>query len=773
MKFGIGQPAYRWEDQRLLTGQGRYVSDIQLPEQSYGYVLRSPYAHADILQIDVSKAEKQAGVLLVLTGKDLANSGLGDTRCNLKRTRPDGSPDFFAPQPLLVGDRVRSVGDPVAFIVAETLFAAMDAAELIEISYRSRPAITGVRAAIREHAPRVWDEFEKNISNVFEIGDKKAVETALRNADNVVEAEFDISRVSANAMEPRGAIGDYNADENSFTLYTDTQAPHSLRQILAEQLFFVPMENMRVIAPDVGGAFGAKSGPYIEPRLCLWAARELKRPVKWVSTRNEGFQSDSHGRDNYVEAQLAIRDDGTFEALRVNSIANIGAYLSTDRGLYPTFNNLGTLAGVYRTPAIAVTVTAVFTNTQQTAPYRGAGRPEAAYIIEGLIDRAARQLNRDPFELRRKNMIGEDQMPFKTGLTFTYDCGAFEKNQEKALALADRTGFEARRKEARSRGKLRGLGLANAIERAADGPRPEYVDLSFDETGQLTVKAGSKNQGQGHETLYRQIIGTHLDIWDEDIRFSDGDTGALELGTGSFGSRTATIGGGATLQAIHRITEKASVLCAHLLQTDRDQIQREGNRFCLRESDQGFSLKEIARLAFDQDNLPPDFVPGLAATGEYGTSAPNFPNGCHVCEVEIDLETGHVDLVGYWSVEDFGTVINPLTLEGQVHGGIAQGAGQALFEEIVFDEDDGQLLTASFLDYAMPRADDLCSFTLHENPVPTQQNPLGVKGAGEAGTVGALPAVINAVNDALASQNIDPIHMPLTREKIWQALKSR
>ena len=437
MKFGIGQPAYRWEDQRLLTGNGCYVSDIELPQQAYGYVLRSPHAHAIVGHVDISQATNQPGVLLVLTGEDYASSGLGDTKCNLKRTRPDGSPDYFAPQPLLVRDRVRSVGDPVAFVVAESLFSAMDAAELIDVSYDVLPAVTETRNAISEDAPRVWDEIENNVSNIFEIGDKAAVEMALKNADHVVEAEFDISRVSGNAMEPRGAIGDYQASENSFTLYTDTQAPHSLRQILAEQIFFVPVENMRVVAPDVGGAFGVKSGPYIEPRLCLWAARELSRPVKWVSTRNEGFQSDSHGRDNFVRAELAIRNNGTFEALRVNSIANVGAYLSTDRGLFPTFNNLGTLAGVYRTPAIAVTVTAVYTNTQQTAPYRGAGRPEAAYIIESLIDRAARQLNWDRFELRRKNMIGEDEMPFKTGLTFTYDCGAFEKNQEKALILAD------------------------------------------------------------------------------------------------------------------------------------------------------------------------------------------------------------------------------------------------------------------------------------------------------------------------------------------------
>ncbi|MGI9570958.1 MAG: xanthine dehydrogenase family protein molybdopterin-binding subunit, partial [Desulfobulbia bacterium] len=525
------------------------------------------------------------------------------------------------------------------------------------------------------------------------------VEQALSTAHLIVKEKFDVSRVSANAMEPRGAIGDYNSNLDSYTLYADTQGPHYLREIHAREIFNIPVEKLRVIAGDVGGAFGAKGVPYIEQRLCLWASKCINRPVKWISTRNEGFQSDTHARDNVFDAELALDREGNFLAIRVNSLANIGAYLSTDRGLLPTFSNLGTLAGVYKTPAIHVSVKAVFTNTNQTAPYRGAGRPEAAYVIEGLIEAAAREMKVDATKLRRKNMIAPEQMPFKTGLTFTYDCGNFIQNLNDALSAAQYENFEKRRAAANRRGRLRGIGIANAIERAADGPRPEFVKLSFDKDVKLTIVAGSKNQGQGHETMYKQIIGDKLGLNSEEIRFVDGDTDLIDGGTGTFGSRTASIGGGAIVKAVEGIVDKGKAIAAHNFETNSDNITFDGEAFLSEGTNHRMTLSDVVRCSFDPANIPPQMEAGITQTGRFETDGPNFPNGCNICEVEIDPETGQVEIVGYWSVEDFGTVINPLTLEGQIHGGIVQGAGQALFEEIVYDRESGQLLTASFQDY--------------------------------------------------------------------------
>ncbi len=772
-KFGFGQPVYRWEDQRLLKGRGRYVSDISLPDQCIGYVLRSPHAHAEIKSIDTTRASEAEGVVLALTGEDYLSAGLGNTKCHLNRRRPDGSKLFYAPQPALVHDKVRSVGDPVAFIVAENIHAAMDGAELIEVEYEPLASVTRAAEAILEGAPKIWEGFDNNISNIHDIGDAESVALAFSKADLIVKERFDVSRVTACALEPRGAIGDYDRERDQYTLYSDTQSPHALRDVHANEIFNISIDQIHVIAGDVGGAFGAKSGPYIEQRLCLWASKCLDRPVKWTSSRNEGFQSDTHGRDNLFEAELALDRDGNFLALRVKSFANVGAYLSTDRGLFPTFQNLGTLAGVYKTPAIHVTVTAVFTNTNQTAPYRGAGRPEAAYVIEGLVEAAAQRMNLDPMELRRRNTISPEQMPFVTGLTFTYDCGNFNRNLNDALAAADYENFERRRAAAKEGGRIRGLGVANVIERAADGPRPEFVKLSFDSDAKLTIVAGTKNQGQGHETMYRQIIGDRLRVSPEDIQFIDGDTRLLERGTGSFGSRSAAIGGGAVVKALDRIIAKGKAIAGHKFDTDPADIDFHGDAFHHAGTNHRLALNDVIRMSFDSGQIPSEMATGMTETGEYETNGPNFPNGCHVCEVEIDPETGLVAIVGYWSVEDFGTVINPLTLEGQIHGGIAQGVGQALFEQIVYEPESGQLLTATFQDYCMPRADNFCTIELRENPVPTRQNPLGVKGAGEAGTVGALPAVINAVNNALTSLGVERLEMPLSSEKVWRAIHSR
>jgi carbon-monoxide dehydrogenase large subunit len=763
-EFAIGQSVSRFEDPRLLKGGGRYVGDMVLPGMVFGQVLRSPHAHARIRAIDVERAKAAPGVLAVLTGADWQAAGWGDLPVPGGLKRRDGSA-FRPPYPALVKDRVRFVGDYVAFVVAETYHQAQDAAELIAVDYEPLPACASTAEATGTGAPRVWDECPDNVGFVQLFGDKAATESALAKADHVVRHHFVVNRVTAATMEPRGCLGDYNATEDRYTIYTTLQRTHPFRSELAPVLK-VPESKIRVVAGDIGGSFGMKSAVYNEVALVLLASKRIGRPVKWISTRSESFLCDAQARDNVTEAELALDRQGNFLALRVKTIASIGAYLQT--GMQAFTGNIGTLAGVYRTPAIHADVSAVYTHTNPVRPYRGNGRPEAAYVIERMVDLAADALGIDPAELRRRNYIAPDAMPFKTGLTFTYDSGEFEKSMDMALQLADFAGFERRREEARTRGKLRGIGLSNTIERAA-AQGFEGAEIRFDKSGTATLLSGSVTQGQGHETIFKQIMCDRLGIDPQEVHYIQGDTDEVFVGEGTGGSRSATIGGSAVLVAAERITEKAKHIAAHILDLNAAEINFADGVFSSPKTNRTLTIKEVAKEAMEPANLPKGIDVGLIATATYFAPVQNFPNGCHICELEIDEETGEVEVVRYSVVDDVGTVINPLLLKGQIVGGVAQGVGQVLMEDICFNE-DGQNLTASFMDYAMPRATDISAVDVKSNPVPTRTNPLGVKGAGEAGCVGAMPAVANALVDALSHLGVRHVEMPATPERLWRTI---
>jgi carbon-monoxide dehydrogenase large subunit len=766
-EFAVGQPVPRFEDPRLLRGGGRYVDDMVLPRMAWGHVLRSPHAHARIRSIDVARAKAAPGVLAVLTGADWLESGWGDLPVPDGMRRRDGAPIYRPRFPALVTDRVRWVGDYVAFVVAETKHQAADAAELIEVDYQPLPAIVSTAGASEPGAPRVWEDCPDNICFVHEVGDKAAVAAAFARAEHIVKRRLVINRVTAAAMEPRGSIGDFNPSDGRYTIYTTLQRTHAYRAELA-QIINVPESRVRVVAGDIGGSFGMKSAIYNEVALVLLASKVLGRPVKWTSTRSEAFLSDAQARDNVTEAELALDKDGHFLAFRVKTIAAVGAY--TQAGSNAFVMNLGTLAGVYRTPAIHADVTAVFTNTNPMRPYRGNGRPEAGYVIERMVDEAAAELGIDGVELRRRNMIPPEAMPFKTGLIFTYDCGEFAKNLDLALDLADVAGFEARRAEARARGKLRGIGLSNTIERAAAGGF-EAAEIRFDRSGTATLLSGSITQGMGHETIYKQLMCDRLGMHPDQVQYLQGDTDKVAIGEGSGGSRSATLGGSAVYLATEKIVDKAKAIAAHMLGAAVDDIAFEDGLFSAPRANRALSIGDIAGEAWDPQSLPDGMEPGLVASAAYSAKQQNFPNGVHICELEIDPETGTVELLHYSVVDDVGTVLNPLLLEGQICGGIVQGIGQVLMEDIHFDEESGQLVTGSFMDYAMPRADDLSPIHCQTNPVPTKTNPLGVKGAGEAGAVGAMPAVGNALVDALKPLGIREVPMPASPERLWRAIR--
>jgi aerobic carbon-monoxide dehydrogenase large subunit len=767
-EFALGQSVSRFEDPRLLRGGGRYVDDIVLPGMAYGCVLRSPYAHAKIRSINTTAAKAAPGVLAVLTGADWETSGFNDLPVPGGNKRGSG-PSLYGPHyPALVSDRARWVGDYVAFIVAEKLSQAMDAAELIEVDYEPLPAIVSTADAVKPGSALVWDDCPNNVCFVHRGGDKEKTDAAFAKAAHVVEYTFPISRVTAAAMEPRGSIGHYERADNHYTVYTTLQRTHSFRAQLAKVLD-VAESDVRVIAGDIGGSFGMKSAVYNEVALVLLASKLLNRPVKWTSTRSEAFLSDAQARDNHTTAALALDSDGRFLGLRVKTYAAIGAYLQSGADGTPV-GNLGTLAGVYTTPAIHVDVTAVFTNTHPVRPYRGNGRPEAAYIIERLIDLAADKLKIDPVDIRRRNIIPTSALPYKTALTFTYDSGEFEKNMDMALAMADYAGFESRRAEARKRGKLRGIGVSNSIEKSAS-PGYEGAEIRFDRAGTVTVLSGAVTQGQGHETIFKQMVCDKLGLDPKDVRYVQGDTDKVFFGEGTGGSRTATIGGAAMEMATSKIIAKATKIAAHMLETAPEDVSFDEGVFSTAKTNRRLTIREVAKASLNPRNLPSGMEVGLLASAVYHGDQVNYPNGCHICELEVDEETGTVEVLRYSVVDDVGTVLNPLLLKGQIKGGIAQGLGQMLKEAIRFDG-DGQLLTGSFMDYAMPHAADMSAIAIKSNPVPTKTNPLGVKGAGEAGCVGALPAVANALADALSVLGVTDVEMPATPERVWRTVQA-
>src|SRR5258706_3316568 len=752
-QFGIGQPVTRFEDPRLLRGEGRFINDLVLPRMAQIAYLRSPHACARIVAIDAAAARGAPGVLGVYTVEDLERDGVGTTAPALKRSRPDGKPMFWRAHPGLAKGMVRHVGDPVAIVAAETLAQAQDAAERVAVEYEALPV-----------TDPVWEECPDNVSSVFELGNRAATEAAFAAAAHLVRRRYAVSRVHAQFIEPRGALGEWDPGAGRYTLHCDVQYPHRVREVLAG-LLKVPEHRVRVVSNDVGGAFGAKGWAHLEHRHVLWLARKLGRPVKWTCDRSEALLADEHARDVTSEIALAFDAGHRILALRARNTSALGAYVSTDRNILPSFANLGSLAGMYVIPAAHVSVRGVFSHTHPLAPYRGNGRPEAIFLLERLMDDAARELGVDRVDLRRRNLI--KSFPYKTALTFTYDCGNFERGLDEALSLSDWKSFPERKKQSQSRGKLRGIGLSNAIERAA-APGMEYAEIRFDSTGTATLAVGTKSQGQGHETMYRQIAVARLGMAPEDLRFVEGDTGTVACGAGSAGSRSAAIGGTALWLAADKVIAKGKRVAAHLLEAAEADVAFAAGRFSIAGTDRGVSLREVARACFAFATLPRGIEPGLFEHATFSPVQETFPNGTHVCEVEVDPQTGAIELLNYVVVDDVGTEINPLTLQGQVIGGIVQGLGQILMEQIVYDAETGQLLTGSFMDYAMPRAGDICDFAVGHNAVPTQLNPLGAKGAGEAGTVGALGAAMNAIVDAIGTSELE---MPATGERVWRALR--
>lgn len=767
----IGDPVPRFEDARLLTGHGRYTDDVKLDRQSYLCVVRSPHSRARIVSTDITATATAPGVLCVVTGSDLVDLGTFSNR--IRRPGAGGEPMFEPPRRVLPLEEVRYVGEAVAAVVAESPQQARDAAELVDIQYEPLPAVASIEAAMASGASAVWREVPDNVAFVYTVGDRDAVNKAFSSANHVVTLTTRINRVTANPIEPRSALADCDPASGRLTLYASVQTPHGLRNELCARIFRMPASNLRVVAGDVGGAFGMKSGDYAEYALLVWCARLLRRPVRWTSDRSEAFLSDHQARDNLWSLELALDHELHFLAVRARSHANLGAYLAY-AGTHQATTNIGSLAGVYATPCLHVEVHGIYTHTHCVSPYRGAGRPEAIFAMERLIDHAAVELGVDRIELRRRNIVSPDQMPWKTGLTFTYDSGDFPTAMERVLELSNWRQFEERRAEAAGRGALRGIGFGFAIE-IAGGPvgRPfeEYAEVRVDATGSVFIALGTHNHGQGHETSFRQISSEYLGVTADRIEIAYGDTDIVAHGRGTFGSRSMSSGGTALIAAAEKVKAKAKLVAAHLLESAAEDIEWRNGDFLVVGTDRRATWNEVAEAAYQSATLPEGVEPGLFARATVSASAPTFPNSAHVCEVEIDIETGVPRVVGYWVVDDVGRVVNPPLLYGQIHGGVAQGLGQVLFEDIHYDS-DGQLLTGSFMDYAMPRAEDLPKVHVESCPVPTRANPLGVKGAGEAGTVGALPAGVNAVIDALRPCGVRHLDMPTTAEKLWRLIRS-
>jgi carbon-monoxide dehydrogenase large subunit len=774
-EFGFGQPVRRKEDPRFLMGRGRFIDDRREPGEVFAHVVRSPHAHARIVAIDAAAARQVPGVLGVFTGADLAADGIGGIPCVFKpltlgvsgtRDCPVVRPEF----PALAVDRVRFVGEAVALVVAESRELAKDAAELVVIDYDTLPAAIGTAAARAADAPQIWDAAPGNTAFVWEGGDKPGAEAGFARAARVARLEAVNNRVIIAAMETRGALGLHDPATGRLTLHTVTQMPHGLKEDLAHAVFRVPDEQIRVVVGDVGGGFGAKNSLYPEHVLVLWAARKLGRPVKWMGERSEAFLGDYMGRDNVSLGELAFDGEGRILAFRVTTTANLGAYLAPEGPLSPT-SNTPALAGVYRIPAIHVTVTGVFTNTVPTDVYRGAGRPEATYLLERLIDAAARELGIDAVELRRRNLVAPSDLPYKTSLGLVYDSGEFERVLDAALARAGWDDFAKRRQAAEQRGKRRGIGFSHYVERVA-GAWAETSRIELTREGNAVAYVGAMSNGQGHETAFAQLVADRLGLDIDEVEIVEGDTDRIATGHGTGGSASLGIAGAALDAAVIRLIERAKTIASELLETATADIEFVDGRFVVAGTDRGIALKDVARQAFEQRFVPPAAKPGLAESGDYRPKTPTFPNGCHVAEVEIDPETGALQLVAYTMVHDFGRVLNPLLVEGQLHGGVVQGLGQAGFERVVHDPDSGQLLSGSFMDYCVPRAGDLPDLIFVERSTPSPSNPLGIKGCGEAGAAGAPPALINAILNALAPLGVTDIEMPATPERIWRAIQA-
>ena len=772
----IGKPLQRREDYRFLTGAGQYTDDVVLPGQTFGYFLRSPHAHARIKSIDTSKAAKAAGVVQIFTGADLAEAKVGGLPCGWLIHSKDGSPMKEPPHPVLAQGKVRHVGDQVALIVAETALQAKDAAELIEVDYEELPAVIEITTADKS-ASAVHDDVPNNVCYDWGHGNKDAVDAAFKQAAKVSTLEFVNNRLIPNAMEPRAANAQYTKHDDSYTLYVANQNPHVERLLMSAFVLGLPESKVRVIAPDVGGGFGSKIFLYAEETALVWASKRVNRPIKWTAERSESFLTDAHGRDHHTKVELAMDAKGNFLAMRVDTIANMGAYLSTFASSVPTILYATLLAGQYKTPAIHAQVKAVFTNTAPVDAYRGAGRPEATYVVERIVEQAARDMKMDPAALRRQNFITE--FPYATPVGLTYDIGNYAAHLDKAIQLADVAGFPARKAASAAKGKLRGLGYSCYIEACGLAPSNiagalgaraglfEAGEVRVHPTGTVTVFTGSHSHGQGHETTFAQVVAAKLGIPVGSVEIVHGDTGRVPFGMGTYGSRSLSVGGTAIVKAVDKIIAKGKKIAAHLLEATDTDIEFDNGEFKVKGTDKKVPFGSVALTAYVPHNYPLDKLePGLNENAFYDPTNFTYPSGTYVCEVEVDPDTGKTRVERFTAVDDFGNIVNPMIVSGQVHGGLAQGLGQAMLEACVYDPESGQLLTGTYMDYTMPRADDLPNFTVDHTVTPCTHNPLGVKGCGEAGAIGSPPAFMNALTDALG---VKDLAMPATAERVWRA----
>jgi carbon-monoxide dehydrogenase large subunit len=767
MRFGIGQSVPRSEDPRFLAGRGHYVADIDLPHQAHAVFLYSPHAHAVISSIAVEAARTMPGVIAILTGKDWAVDGLGAVAPEMMPEDMGGPKGYRTKHTPLALDRVRYVGERVAVVIARTEAAARDAADKVEIVYAPLPAVVSTAAAIKPGAPQIYEGAANNTCFVLRMGNAQDVEAAFARAHHVTRLELFNNRLNAVTLEPRGCIGDYDEGSGRFTLYTSTQNVHGLRHQLSHQLLHVPESRIRVVARDVGGGFGMKGLVYPEEAVVVWAARRVGCPVKWIATRSEALMGDDHGRDQRVTAELALDPEGKFFALRWSALHNVGAYIE-GAGAVPVVFSLKLAPTVYDIPAVSVASSAVFTNTAPTHPYRGAGRPEAVYIMERLIDQAARETGIDRAELRLKNFIAPAAMPYQTRTGWTYDSGNYAAAMEKCQALADWSGYAARRAASENGGRRRGRAIVYYVDNT--GIFNDRIELRFDPSGTLTIVSGLLSHGQGHETTFAQMASDWLGVPPESIRLAQGDTDEVAIGRGTYASRSMMVGGSALRAAADEVIERGKRFAGHFMEANEADIVFADGKFTVAGTDKAMPITQVAQMSFIPVGLPSELGVGLQGAGAFSAHVPSFPNGCHICEVEVDPETGAVFLERYTVVDDIGTVINPLLAQGQIHGGVAQGAGQALLEDIVYDADSGQLVTGSLMDYAVPRADVMPSVTVDFSPVASKSNPIGVKGVGEGGTVAATPTVMNAIIDALAPLGIGDIAMPATPERVWRAI---
>ncbi len=776
---GIGAAVKRKEDARFITGAGRYTDDVHVAGQTWAVFARSPHARARIEGLDTSAARAVPGVVAVFTGADLKADGIGDLPCGWLVKSKDGSDMVQPPHPPLAVDRVNYVGEPYALVVAESLAAARDGAEAVAADFEPLPAV--VDAATAASGDQIHDAAPNNQCYDWELGDRAATDAAFAKAHHVARLDIVNNRLIPNAIEPRAALGEYDAAAGSYTLHTTSQNPHLERLVLAAFVNVAPEARLRVISPDVGGGFGSKIFVYAEETAVIWAAGKVRRPVKWRAERAESFLADAHGRDHATHAELALAADGEFLGLRVRTIANMGAYLSTFASSVPTYLYGTLLAGQYKTPAIHVEVRSVFTNTAPVDAYRGAGRPEATYVVERMVETAARELGMDPADIRRRNFIQPADFPYETPVALTYDIGDYEASLDKALAHADYAGFPARKAASAAAGRKRGIGFSCYIE--ACGLAPSQVALSLgagvglfeagevrvDVTGSVTVVTGSHSHGQSHETTFAQIVSDRLGVPFENVTVLHGDTGRSDYALGTYGSRSLAVGGSAIVKALDKIVAKGRKIAAHMLEASEDEVDFADGKFNVTDSNASLTFAEVAFAAYVPSNYPlSELEPGLSEKAFYDPPNFTYPAGTHICEVEVDPETGVVAIERFVAVDDFGHVVNPMIVEGQVHGGLAQGIGQALLEHGVYD-DSGQLLSGSYMDYAMPRADDLPSFTVDTTTTPCTHNPLGVKGCGEAGAIGSTAAVMNAVTDALG---VPSVAMPATPETVWRAMRN-